>query len=233
MWNRKELKERGKAAFKRNYWKSVASAVILMVVSGGAAASSSYKGNAEDLQTQITNAAAESGITVGAFVGMVVAVLGITMLIGILWNVFLANPVSVGVFRFFTVNADRPADYPELNYAFKGGRYLKTVGTSLLADIFISLWSLLLVIPGIIKAYEYRMVPYILADNPNLSAMDCLKRSKEMMKGQKWNAFVLDLSFLGWMLLSGITVGLLGIFYVNPYIQATYAELYLELKKGN
>ena len=74
------------------------------------------------------------------------------------------------------------------------------------------------------------MVPYILAENPNVEATEALKMSREMMQGNKWNAFVLDLSFLGWILLTICTCGILGIFYVNPYIYATDAELYQAIK---
>lgn len=86
-----------------------------------------------------------------------------------------------------------------------------------LRDVFIFLWSLLFLIPGVIKHYSYRMVPYILADDPEIGAMDAITLSRQMMDGHKWNTFVLDLSFLGWDLLSALTLGLLGVFYVNPY----------------
>ena len=74
------------------------------------------------------------------------------------------------------------------------------------------------------------MVPYIIADNPDMSATDVIKFSREMMNGNKWRAFVLDLSFIGWYILSGLTLGILSVFYVNPYIYATDAELYMALK---
>ena len=70
------------------------------------------------------------------------------------------------------------------------------------------------------------MVPYILAENPAMNRKEAFLISKKMMMGQKWNAFVLDLSFLGWRCLEAITFGILGIFYVEPYVQATIAELY-------
>ena len=96
----------------------------------------------------------------------------------------------------------------------------------LLMSLFIFLWSLLLVIPGIYKAYEYRMIPYLLAEDSNLSFSEAKRLSSAMMYGEKWDAFVLDLSFILWHALSSITWGLVGIFWVNPYIQYTNAELY-------
>lgn len=97
-------------------------------------------------------------------------------------------------------------------------------------DLKIILWSLLLIVPGIIKAYEYRMVPYLLGENPGMSANEAFTLSSEMMSENKWNAFVLDLSFILWNMLSGITFGLAGVFYVFPYICQTNANLYIRLK---
>ena len=89
---------------------------------------------------------------------------------------------------------------------------------------------MLFVIPGIVKGYEYRMIPYLLAEHPEMSTKDAFARSKEMMSGNKWKAFVLDLSFLGWKLLSLLTCGILSVFYVTPYEHATNAALYDALK---
>jgi hypothetical protein len=97
-------------------------------------------------------------------------------------------------------------------------------------NLYKALWSLLFVIPGIIKGYEYRMIPYILAENPELDKNTVFRLSKEMMDGEKWDAFVLDISFIGWILLSLCTCGLLSVFYVSPYINMTSAQLYETLK---
>ncbi|MCI5649263.1 MAG: DUF975 family protein [Fusicatenibacter sp.] len=103
--------------------------------------------------------------------------------------------------------------------------------TMFLRDLYIGLWSLLLVIPGIIKSYEYRMVPYLLADCPELDRTEAFRISREMMYGQKMNAFVLDLSFIGWHLLSACTCNLVGVFFTQPYVNTTNAELFLQLKQ--
>ena len=87
----------------------------------------------------------------------------------------------------------------------------------------------LLVIPVIVKTYSYRLVPYLLADNPALSGRAAIDRSRELMHGNKGHAFLLDLSFIGWILLSLLTCGILLVFYVNPYIQCANAELYRAL----
>ena len=86
-------------------------------------------------------------------------------------------------------------------------------------------------IPGIVKAYEYRMAPYILAEHPELSYREVLRMSSNMMDGQKMNAYILDVSFIGWHILSAITGGIVGVFWTNPYVYATDAELYLTLSE--
>lgn len=115
-------------------------------------------------------------------------------------------------------------------YAYRSGNMINVVFVQLLQAVKTFLWTLLLVIPGIVKGYEYRMIPYILAENPGIDQRRAFELSRIMMTGQKWNAFVLDLSFFLWYLLGAVTCGLASIFYVNPYIAATNAELYAVLR---
>ena len=228
MWTRQELKARGKAAFKRNYWKSVVAGVVVLVLASVYAGGAS---NASDGTEEINMAMSQSGLSAAALLGIILAAMGFGLLVSSAINIFLRNPLQVGTNRFFLKNAQEPASLKELLFAFQCGSYLKIVAARFLANLFIFLWSLLLVVPGVIKSMEYMMVGNILADNPDIQPMDALRKSKQMMKGHKWNTFVLSLSFLGWEILSLFTFGLLEIFYVRPYIEATYAELYLALKQ--
>lgn len=107
--------------------------------------------------------------------------------------------------------------------------YLNGVGTMFVTNLFVFLWSLLLIIPGIIKSFEYVMVPYLLADNPSLPGSRAREISRMLTNGEKWNIFVLELSFLGWCLL-GLLCFAVGIFFVVPYFNATLAELYIYLR---
>ena len=102
--------------------------------------------------------------------------------------------------------------------------------TLFLRDLFLVLWSLLFFIPGIVKSYSYRLVPYLLKDHPELSPTEVITRSRQMMNGHKWQAFVLDLSFLGWYLLGILTLGAVNVFWSNPYHDNTAAAFYLELE---
>ena len=103
-------------------------------------------------------------------------------------------------------------------------------GASLLMSVYVFLWSLLLIIPGIVKSYAYAMTYYIMQENPGMSLGLAIGKSRRMMKGHKWELFLLDLSFTGWMLLGIVTFGL-ALFYVWPYYQAARAAFYYEIKK--
>lgn len=113
---------------------------------------------------------------------------------------------------------------------FKG---FNNFGTNCLAGILIAvytfLWSLLFVIPGIVKAYSYAMTPYVLADHPEMSASDAISASRVIMDGHKWDLFVLQLSFFWWILLCGVTFGIAYI-YVGPYMAAAEAKFYDTIK---
>ena len=106
------------------------------------------------------------------------------------------------------------------------GRYL---GGSLLMTLYVLLWSLLLIIPGIVKGYAYAMTPYVMNDRPDLDADDCIHESRMMMKGYKWKLFCMDLSFIGWAILCLFTLGI-GLLWLQPYIEASHAKFYEELK---
>ena len=276
MWDRKELKAKGKAAFKANYWKCVLVALLLTVFAAGASTGVSHTarstlnensynisvtgqgsevtvndqtfenigeaitavGQAEGADAQavadlaeVANAIQNDPDAQKAMGVMLAALGGVILVIGIvgsLLHLLVFNPLEAGCRGFFTRNSEAPADVSEIKAGFHP--YGRTVGAMFLRDLFICLWSLLFVIPGLIKLYSYRMVPYILADDPTIGGMEAITLSRQMMNGHKWNTFVLDLSFIGWELLSIVTAGLVGLFYVKPYEAATGAELYQVLK---
>ena len=144
---------------------------------------------------------------------------------------FLLVPFEYGCRKFFRKNLEEPAKLSNIVYVFDS-HYKNIVKTAFMRNLFISLWSLLFIVPGIIKAYEYRMVPYIMSEDPTMNYKDALAESKRLMTGNKWKAFVLDLSFIGWDILSVMTWGILEIFFVAPYKASTDAALYESLKYG-
>lgn len=144
--------------------------------------------------------------------------------------IFVGTPMTIGCKKFFYQNLEKTASLRILMEPFEQ-HYLNGVRIVFMKNLRIFLWSLLFIIPGIIKSYEYSMVPYLIAEEPDLEMEKAFSISRQMMLGSKWRSFVLDLSFLGWKLLSVFTLGILYIFYVDPYVHQTHAALYEQLKK--
>ena len=146
--------------------------------------------------------------------------------------ILLGNPIAVGVRKYFVGRHRGTARLKDLFFAFSSGHYWNVVLVVLMHDLAVLLWSLLLIIPGWVKAYALRMVVYELADNPAISWREAFDISERVMQGQKWDSFVLDLSFILWWLLSGLTCGFLDVFFVVPYFGLTSAGLYETLLGG-
>ena len=218
MWTRLELKMRAKEAFRRNYWPCVIVAFVMALING-LLSNSASNSNSETNTTEM----GEHGIAMFLAIYSIVAIIAIIALVA---KIIIGNVLLVGGNRFFVINQTEDAKVGTLLYGFKTGSVGNIVLVMFLRDLFTALWTLLLIIPGIIKHYEYLMVPYILAENPDMSQRQAFAISKRMMRGQKMDVFILDMSFLGWKILEGLTLGIAGIFYVEPYYQATMAELY-------
>ena len=153
-----------------------------------------------------------------------------TSIVGILIRIFITYPIRVGEARIYLESINyKKTKIRRITYAFKKDRYSNSVKTLLLMEVKKFLWNLT-IIGGIVKNYSYKMVAYIIAENPNIKPKDAIKISEEMMKGNKFQTFKLDVSFLGWSILQFVTFGLAGI-YVSPYYTAIYTELYSILRK--
>ena len=220
MWNRAELKMRGNMAFKKNYVSAVVVA-LLMGIFGTVSGESSARRVSENSDIYSGNL-----FNVGMITGLLAGIATVVILIVLVAKVFVGNLLKMGGYRFFILNQTVQPGIGTLLDGFRSGHYVNIVLTMFLRDLFTTLWSLLLVVPGIVKHYEYLMVPYIIAENPAMDYKEAFQISKQMMDGEKMEAFIMDLSFLGWYLLSAVTCGLLAIFYVNPYVQASFAEMY-------
>jgi len=163
--------------------------------------------------------------------------LGVILCIGAVlalsFTIFIADPLIVGGKRYFL--KARQAGNTKIRVmieVFQKENWLNVAIIMFLRNIYNALWYLTIV-GGIIKTYEYRMIPYLLAENPKMDRKEAFQISKQMMKHNKWKTFVLDMSFFGWNFLSVLTFGLLSILYTNPYNAATIAELYVTLKEQN
>lgn len=248
MWTRGQLKENGKKALHRNYWIVVIATLVLGIISGNYGGVDHITGEIRqevidsgqnlDIDTILPSAFGKIG---NFFYSMfaedrsmyIVAIFCIVWaLIVILFSIFIGNLFEIGGARFFEENSDKKAELGLILYGFQKGSYVRKTFTLFLRDLYIFLWGLLLIIPGIIKNYEYSMIPYILAENPEISRQRAFEISKKMMDGQKMDAFVLDLSFIGWEILGAITFGIVKVLYVHPYEKATWVELYKVNRKN-
>jgi uncharacterized membrane protein len=238
-WTRKELKTNGKVCMHRNYWKCVLTAFILALCGGmsagagngftnlGAAKKDFHSDYFSNIPDGLDLGRFLSGGILGLLIGAAIAISVVSIVI----SIFVLMPLEVNCRRIFIINRVENPELSNLGFSFSNG-YGNVIKTQFLRALYIFLWSLLLVVPGIIKGYSYRMVPYILAENPQIDSREAFRLSRSMMDGQKWKAFVLDLSFLGWHILSAFTLGLLDLFYTNPYEACTGTELYTVLKSN-
>ncbi len=229
MWMRRELKEHAKRVLKLNYWWVIAALVIFMFVREGAGSVSFFSvsvSNEDMLDSYLKGSMMLRAFFVTA--ASMATLLNIAVSTA-LWCL-VVNPLMVGIQRFLVKSCRERVILGEIMSGFSRS-YKNIVKIMFFRNLFTFLWYMLFVIPGIIKAYEYRMIPFILAENPDIKMEDAFALSKRMMDNEKLNAFVLDISFIGWMILGALSCGIFHIFYVNPYYQLTNAELYLVLKQ--
>ncbi len=158
--------------------------------------------------------------------------LGLVCMVQFCYVLFICNPFVVGSRKFFIENRNNEnAKISNVLYPVKCGNFLNIVKIMFMQLVYLTLW-ILTIIGVFIKMYEYRLIPYILAETPELSSKEVFAKSRNMMRGNKWKVFVFDFSFIGWYLLTALTFGLAGIFYSNPYKSASMTEIYFTLKEN-
>jgi len=239
MWSRVGLKDQAKDFLRRNYWKAFVVCLIVAIVTGGSGRSEfrsefnngMYNTEREyivdfspgnDIFNITTNGIGPGNPFVfNTTLGIFAAFLVFSVIIGII----IGNALTVGEKRFFLRGFEGDVSIGNLFSTFKKGQWMPLAGKILLLDIYILLWTLLLIIPGIIKYYQYRMVPYILSEDPSMPLGQAIEISRRMTDGEKGEIFVLDLSFLGWYLLGLLFFGI-GSIFVRPYHEATVAKLF-------
>lgn len=200
--NRIELKNRAKESLKGKYGEAIKLLLITFAIS----------------------------FATGFVIGFLNLDEDIAELISSIVSLAVAGLLGFGTVSFFLkISRNETVTYKEL--FSKINMCFSYLAISLLVGLFTALWSLLLIIPGIIAAINYSLVYFVKLDNPELGALEVLRKSKEMMNGHKWDFFVLILSFLGWAILGIFTLGILYLWLV-PYMQVTYANFYNSLKEA-
>lgn len=152
----------------------------------------------------------------------------IAALSGLLLYYAVVFVLTYGLYIVFynMVRHNKQPDIDDLFVAIRSGRAFVT---TVIMHLFIGLWTLLLIVPGVIMSLAYSMAPFIVEDDPSCYGLDALGRSRAMMRGHKWSYFKLSLSFIGWMFLSIITLGV-GLIWLIPYMQTTFANFYINLR---
>ena len=168
-------------------------------------------------------------LLIGLISGIASTVLGKIPVVGSLLAIVIVTPAfSLSIYRVYLALAKGVK--PQAKDAFSGfDDFWSAFKVTFLVGLYTFLWSLLFVIPGIVKGISYSMAMYVLAENKGMSATECINASKEMTNGHKMDLFVLSLSFIGWMILGSITLGIAYI-WITPYMQATFTNAYNSLK---
>ena len=236
-WSRKGLKEKAKIRLKANYWKAVLVGLLAVLIGGGSSAASGVSSGVQSSSTDMIGDSIVNRIPYISPAGTIMiilfalAVACIAIAIAIVLNVLLINPLEIGRNRFFYRDLEENAEIKEVCFTFDRG-YKNGVKIMFFRDLYTILWSLLFIIPGIVKSYEYRMIPYILGENPDMNREQVFAMSKQMMDGNKWSLFCLEISFIGWSILSSLTLGI-GDLFLTPYMKMATAHFYMNLSRGS
>lgn len=172
------------------------------------------------------------GLAIGTYLVYMVIIIGAQAIhiIGPIISLIISGPFIIGV-SIFTLSLSRNQN-PQLAMIFDGFKRFSTgLGAYLLFLLFVLLWMLLLIVPGIIAAISYSQTFFIIADDENIGAMEAIDKSKKMMYGYKWKFFCLGLRFIGWFLLCILTLGI-GLLWLVPYMQISTAKFYDDIKTG-
>ncbi|MDE6005379.1 MAG: DUF975 family protein [Oscillospiraceae bacterium] len=231
MWTNNMLKQNAWNLLKTYYWTAFGVTLLTSILTGGSNGLR-FTNNSNTEYSYQTDYAYQPDISIaesmGYIIGLLIGVLIVTIIIsivGLAIYAFLGGIVKCGECKFFCKARTGDVNFGYLFDNFQGGRYKKTAKVMFNTQLQIFLWSLLLIIPGIIKSYEYYLVPYLMSENADLSKERAQEISKQTMNGEKWKLFMLQFSFIGWYLL-GLLACFVGVIFVTPYYEATMAEFY-------
>lgn len=233
MWTRKLLKTNAKHVLSRSYWQVFLACLIASLLCGTIELRYNVGSNsASSLPQEAAQLASNQGFPYSLLLPYLFTLGTLAILLflfaALCWTILVSPAIQVGLNRYLLFNRTAPARLGMLFSSFTYG-YWNTVWVMFLLNLKIVLWSLLLIVPGIVKSYQYRFVGWLLAENPGMDASRAFEISTMMTDGEKWNIFVLDLSFLGWNLLGSLLLGI-GVLFVQPYTSSTNAELYAAMR---
>ena len=201
-FRRKEIKEKAKAEFKNQYWPLVGYSVLMAIIAGAAGS--------------------VCGLGAIPFIGLLLTIAA---------SICFVGPFTVAVnWMYYRAYKGEEIDIKDMFVTFTNGDLWKrSLVTSLLVSVYTVLWTMLFIVPGIIKGYSYSMAIFLIMYDTTITPQEAIKKSMEMTNGYKGDMFVFDLSFLGWALLTSLTFGILGIFWTIPYMSVAKAGIYARL----
>lgn len=205
-FDRIRIKENGKLHYQNNKWQNVLVILINTLIVGGVQV--------------VVNLSGDDWV-----LAMFMSLVSIAV------SLLVVNIITMGTMTWFHRSIKTEGlKMEEMFWPFKedyGGNVLMMF----LISLYTALWSMLFVVPGIVKGYSYSLAMYIKSENPNIPASKAIELSTRMTNGHKMDLFVLDMSFIGWGILSAFTLNILGILYVMPYQYAAKAFAYEEIKE--
>ena len=235
MWSRAELKRNAKEVLKGSYFSAFIASLFVGLFTGAdnfGGVFTAKSNNAEEfaiLEQELNKLGEVSPEMIFAAAAIIIAAILFASAMAKIFAIFVTEPFKVGESHYLLEATQFRFSFSNVFYGFTCGKYLNVVMTMFLTSLFQFFWTLLFIIPGFVKAFAYYLVPFIMAENPNISPKQAINISCRMTKGYKWDMFVLDLSFIGWYLLGTLCFGI-GVMFVRPYHKATLAQLYLALR---
>ena len=222
MWTSDEMKQRAKQTLQGKYWPILGVSILGGILQGSFFTLLADIYDPQDgILVLFSNFAMDLHTLIRIWITMVI--------LSWIYSIFVGHTIWIGLTKYYLESVQRTPSVSHL-FDFFRSSYGNVLKITFLYQLKIALWLLCFVVPGIIKIYEYRMVPFILAENPDMKSSEVFERSAQLTKNNKWNIFILELSFLGWILLGVLCCGI-GVVFVGPYVDMTMTHLYLHLKE--
>ena len=206
-----EIRKEARSLMSGNWGSAVLLTLVYLIIVGGISFTVSFVGTIVEMQVN------DYGIT--------------SQIVSFLTNLFISFPLAFSLVLLYVgfVRGENRLSVGGIFKAFKSPHYLNSIGVYFLMGLFTALWTMLFIIPGIIKSLSYALAPYILADNPELSANEAIDESIAMMKGHKADLFLIQLGYAALAILSLLALGI-PLLWLDPYYKVVYAKFYEEVK---
>ncbi len=206
-----EIRKEARSLMSGNWGSAVLLTLVYLIIVGGISFTVSFVGTIVEMQVN------DYGIT--------------SQILSLFTNLFISFPLAFSLVLLYVgfVRGENRLSVGGIFKAFKSPHYLNSIGVYFLMGLFTALWTMLFIIPGIIKSLSYALAPYILADNPELSANEAIDESIAMMKGHKADLFLIQLGYAALAILSLLALGI-PLLWLDPYYKVVYAKFYEEVK---